>query len=358
MVRYPYMHGGNYQPYLKRFGIQRSDIIDFSVSLNPLGMPDVLKRCIKEHIDAFERYPSPNGEGLLEFVRQRFGIKRALLATNGAAEAIYLVTGITGIKSALLIEPSFYDYRRALMAGGVPVYSLPLETSNNFQIPFSRLKNMLTAGRLLFLSNPNNPTGRLIKKHKLIELIDSFPEVTFVVDEAFIGFTEGNGKESLAPFKRDNLIVIGSLTKYYGIPGLRAGYIVASKTIIDAISRRVAPWRINACIDSCIQSLLTAEDYEKETETLVSGERSRLARLLSRIDGIRLFPTDTNFFLAQWTKTENLDDLMVSLLKEGIFVRDCRNFRHLKGNFFRFAIRKKEENNLLIKALKKACMQA
>ena len=141
------------------------------------------------------------------------------------------------------------------------------------------------------------------------------------------------------------------MTKFYALAGLRLGAVIGHPKTIAQLQAFKEPWTINIVAEKLASVLLRCLEYEETTRELISSERQRLHSLLRTIPGIRVFNPTANFFLAQWTSTENLDDLLFALLLKGLYVRDCRNFEGLEQNYFRFAIRTPPENDHLCDAL-------
>ena len=335
-------------------GLNTVDVHDFSVNLNYLGAPEIIKDRWPDLFQTIEIYPSLEGAGVLRYYREKFGISnRNFLAGNGSTELIYLVPRVLRFKKVLVITPSYHDYERASLAAGAKVQRYPLLPEDNFLLSdIGPLIDAVANADGIWLGRPNNPTGTFIPKELLLEIAAQFPDKWFIVDEAFIQFHDRWKEESFF-FEKPlpNILVIQSLTKFYCLPGLRLGGIMGHEDVISRLKKAKEPWTINGIADSVAPLLLECEDYERTTRTTIRHERERFFTSLERMDGIAPFVSSADFLLCQWTKTGNLDDLTRHLLINGVYVRDCRNFSGLEENFFRVGLRMPEENDHLISLL-------
>lgn len=325
--------------------------LDFSVNLAPVEPPlSALSASIP-----LAPYPSMDGRGVRDFYVACFGLDpECVLATNGAIEAIYLVPRALGLKRVLVPQPSFFDYGRACRLAGAEVVPLALSEADGFAFPgIDELAEALAGCDALLAGSPNNPTGTLIPKELLLALACRFPEKQFIIDEAFIQFTEDFPSNSLMPEIRAfrNIVVIHSLTKFYAIAGLRLGAIVAHPSMIERLYGHKEPWTVNVVAEHAARLLLHCGEYEEEVRSIVREGRRQIADGLAGNSAITLYGGAANFFFASVADGLTLDDLVAHLRLRGILVRDCRNFEGVPPRFFRFCIRTSDENRRLIEAL-------
>jgi threonine-phosphate decarboxylase len=346
-----YLHGGVPRSDLARLGLSERTILDFSVNLNFLGPPEIIRERWGELWEATENYPSVEGDGIAMFYREKFGVcSENFLSGNGSTEMIYLVPRVLGINRVAIITPSYHDYERASILAGAGVKRLPLLIAQEFSCPeMETLADSLKGADAIWIGRPNNPTGTLFPKEFLLELAGKFEEKLFIVDEAFIQFVDGWEDESFLVEKvKPNILVIHSLTKFYAIAGLRLGGVKGPEGIISRMRAAKEPWTVNGVADRIAPLLLECPDYEKKTRLITAKERERIFVGLKALSGVRAFPPSANFILCQWTRTKDLDDLIRHLLSNGIYIRDCRNFPGLEDNLFRVGLRSPEENDQLI----------
>ncbi len=349
-----YLHGGDANYYFNKFNIHKRDIIDFSTNINPLGTPGKIKAIWQDLLFDAERYPTIDGFGVKEFYCEKFNLDSdSIAAANGASEAIYLIPTIFNIKNVLLIEPSFYEYKRTLKLRSIEIHTLQLTKSSNFNIGFNEIDNALTSNiDAIIIGNPNNPTSTLLDREMIIMLADKYKDKLFFIDESFIQFAEHFEEFSLINklFLRKNIIVIHSLTKFYALAGLRIGGFISHPDTIKTIETNKMPWSVNRIAERVSASIAGCDEYDKSTMSLIKKEKKFISMSMKNNKYITLYPSNTNFYLAEFLGSD-LDDLLKYLLTMGIYVRDCRNFDYLDGNFFRFAVLDNKSNKRLIDAV-------
>lgn len=347
-------HGGNPAADFARMGLDFRDVIDFSVNLNPMGVPSVISGNWNGLINEVQNYPDIEGSGITHYYSEKTGISpENILPGNGSTELIYLIPRVFGFRRAVIIIPSFNDYTRACMLAGAEIETLQLEPETSFDLPaVNVLENSIKDADALWLGRPNNPTANLFSRKIILDMVLKYPEKMFIVDEAFIQFADNWTTETLMHETHiSNLLVLHSMTKFYAVAGLRMGGVIGRSDTIRRLRDAKEPWTVNGIADRAAILLEQCEDYDKETILLNSRERGRIYEILSGIPGISVFPSSANFFLCRWDRTDNLDDLIGYLLRNGVYIRDCRNFQGLDGSFFRFGIRSQKDNDRLVSLL-------
>lgn len=353
---YSHEHGGEPE---RRFRLNGNALVDFSVNVSPLSplLPE-------KPLEAFDvnRYPSIDGKGIKEFYTDRFDLDEdTVLSLNGAIEGIYMIARSLKVKRAMVLAPSFFDYERAFRIADARVEYIRLEEQNRFMLPgIDVISEKIRNADVLIAANPNNPTGTRFPKEVFLALASRYPEKWFVMDEAFIQFMDDFPDASLMRDVRalKNIIVVHSLTKFYALPGLRLGAVMAHPDVVGTLLRYKEPWTVNIIAEAVARELLYCRGFEKDVRLLIAEERAKIFKQLKRVSGVSLKGHAANFFLAQWNAGSDLDDLLNYLIGKGVYVRDCRNFPGLEDNYFRFAIRKPEENDYLLELLRKAGEEA
>lgn len=330
----------------------KSTVLDFSVNISPL-MPPIGNLSLNDF--ALQAYPSIDGKGINDFYTSRFGLERSMvLPLNGAVEGIYLLPRALGLRHVVTLSPSFYEYERASLIAGATIATVPLVSSNRFQLPsIERLAEELQEADAFIVGNPNNPTGTEVAPEIIMALASRFPFTWFIVDEAFLQFTPAFPDNSLMQKVKalQNVIVVHSLTKFYTLPGLRLGALIAHPDVIERLLYYKEPWTVNTIAESVARRLADCGDYEEELRVMIASERERITSLFAGSGDIRLAGGAANFFLAQWVGGCSLDVLMAQLAQRNISIRDCRNFAGLEENYFRFALRTPAENDRLLAEL-------
>ncbi len=350
----PYKHGGTPQSDMIRLGVPPGPVLDFSVNLNPLGPPTIIKENWPDLLHCIEQYPSVEGDGVSAYYESVCGIAPSnFLAGNGSTELIYLTPRVLKYKRAAVMAPSFHDYERASILAGAEVVKIPLTHNDHFAFPSeAQIVETLKKVDAFWIARPNNPTGNLFSKELILDFANLFPEKWFIVDEAFIHFLDNWKNDSLLTAKpATNILVLNSLTKFYSIAGLRLGGITGEASVISRLRNAKEPWAVNGIADRVASLLIACQDYDDETRSLVKKERRRVFEEIDRMDGLLAFSPSANYLLCQWTRTENLDDLLHHLLSHGVYIRDCRNFPGLKDNFFRIGLKMPDENDRFLSLL-------
>jgi threonine-phosphate decarboxylase len=348
-------HGGNIFQAARAMGLRPEELIDFSASINPLGpSPKALKAILKAQ-GQIVHYPDPECRLLIDAICRHHRIKREqLLIGNGSAELIYLVATLFRKRSVLISNPTFSEYARAVAAaGGKPVETMNMAPPLEMEID-SLLHEKSVPFQGLFLCHPNNPTGRLYPKKELLELIERAEEkgVTVVLDEAFIDYHE---EESLVreTGRFSRLIVLRSFTKFFAMPGLRAGYAVLGEPLAKRLRKTQIPWSVNTLAQAAAAASLDDHRYIQKSRRWMAGERDWFFRQLSRVAGLKPVLPSANFILVECLPPFSSTALSQKLLEHKILIRDCANFPGLGDRYIRLAIRTRRENRLLLSAFRK-----
>lgn len=353
-------HGGS---CLKR------NIIDFSVNTNPLGLPKGLEGIISKNADCILRYPDPSSERLKRKLSILHGVgPENITIGNGSIELIYLAPRAFKIKKALIITPTFSEYEFAVRSNDSTPIFFKLCEEEGFKIDCGKLAERLPRCDAFFLCNPNNPTGSMLHSDDVLFLsrLSRKHKSFLILDEAFIEFTKesnpstGSGSKRTTivseAIKNRSLIILRSLTKFFAMPGLRLGYAIGHKGIIEKIAKLQYPWNVNGLAQLAGEKVFADKSYMNRTWHFVDKERQHMLECLNNIKGLKTYPSSANFILCklQNASIRSSNGLTRRLLRNGIYIRDCSNFRGLNNRFFRVAVRKRDDNNRLIKYIEKA----
>jgi threonine-phosphate decarboxylase len=362
------VHGGNRRAASRRTGIPEERLLDFSASVSPYGLPRSVEQVVRKHAGSISRYPDPYAELLSARIGRRFGINRgSVLCGNGSTDLIYLIARALKPDSVLIPAPTFSEYERACrISGARRVVHHALKAGKGFELSsrgfIAAMEDLRTGGGkggpgkrsrgMAFRCNPNNPTGRILEKKAIREIAAAARDLEchLVVDEAFADFCPGHSVIREVR-KNPSLIVLRSLTKFYGLAGLRAGFCVLPPAIIDRVRRHREPWAVNALAQQAGIAVLADEVYERNVREAVTREKAYLERHLGRA-GIEFIPSQTNYYLL---RLKNARAAAAGLERKGILVRDCSDFRGLDGSYVRIAVRSREENRILMKELADLC---
>lgn len=337
-----YIHGGD---------IYRNQVeYDFSVNINPLGMPKGSMKAAKEGITLSDQYPDYKAEVLCKSLAKEKGIKpEQILVGNGAAELIYgLCHGIEG-KQALEAVPCFQEYEEAFLGHGRKMKFWNLKEENDFQLEESFLSFITEEIDVVFLCNPNNPTGKLISRELLEKIAEKCEETNtwFCLDECFLPFLEEEKQYSLISriHRFPHLMILRAFTKIYGMPGLRLGYAISSnQKLLERIRRTMQPWNTSIPAQMAGVEALKDSNYLKQTREMIQKEKQYLKAELSNGLAEKVYEGAANYLFFK-----SRVDLKEKLLEKKILIRSCSNYRNLGEGFFRIGIRTHEENQEFIR---------
>ncbi len=344
-------HGGNIGNLARTSGIPEKEILDFSANINPLGPPEWLRPLISSRLSGLVHYPDPECTALTEAFCARWGVSPdEVLFGNGSTELLYLIPRAFGKERALIAVPAYADYASACEQAGIPAKKWLLKEEEGFALDLVALEGCIAGEELVFLGQPNNPTGLCVEAKELRGLARRHPAALFVVDEAFADFVDGIGR--LVSDRPENIIVLGSLTKFYAIPGLRLGFAAGSPGRIGVLRRMMPPWSVNSLAQAVGEAALRDRDFEEKSRACVTTARARLEAGLKQLPGLFVYPGKANFLLVRIDRGDlDAPALAGRLLQKGIAIRVCGNFEGLDGRFFRVAVRTEEENGRLCEAL-------
>nr|MBF0222540.1 cobyric acid synthase [Desulfobulbaceae bacterium] len=347
-------HGGNIRELAAKANCPVEALLDFSASINPLGPPEYVRAVISANISTLLHYPDPTYKDFCAAVSKAFNVDPAqVLVGNGSTELIYALPRALEVDRALLPAPSYIGYEEAC-AERLAIDRFLLLEDEGFAVDWGKLDESIQGRELIFLGQPNNPTGTTIDLGPLESAAQKNPQTYFVVDEAFIDFIEHATSAISLTARLSNIIVLRSMTKFYAIPGLRLGFAVAHPQTAAKIRLVLPPWSVN-----CLALILGAQmvldhQYASLSRDLMNRLRSDLKARLQGFKEFKVFDGQANFILVRLVSPglmRKADQLAAKLLHFGIAIRVCANFAGLDDSFVRFAVRTEEENDRLITAL-------
>ncbi len=318
------VHGGINDAGIKSPDIDPGEIIDFSVSTNPF-MPPLEIREILSNLP-IGQYPDSQAKALRGKLAERLKISpENILAGSGTTELIRLValTYFRRGDRALILGPTYGEYEPACRMSGARIVRYRAKETKHFIPEIRKVADLVMKHqpRGVFICNPNNPTGNYLGSTEIREILNAIGDGLLVMDEAYISFVEDTW-ESLELMKQENVIVLRSMTKDYGMPGLRLGYAVASRDIIDDLRPVLPPWNVNIAAQKVGEAVLDMDEYLEQSLLKVRQAKQFLVEGLSQ-QGLEVLPSDANYFLV---KVGSAATFREALIKSGILVRDCTSF--------------------------------
>jgi len=341
-------HGGD----IYRSTLADREILDFSVNINPLGIPESVKKAARAGIEKSCHYPDVQCRALRESLSRCEHVPAEdIIIGNGAAELIYALSLAARPREVLLPAPTFSEYEESLNTIDCTIRYLVLDRNDGFAIHPADLTNSLTDDTdFLFLCNPNNPTGTLMTKKEITEILDDCRtrNIRVLLDECFLDFTDDPNACTVTELLGDypNLFLLKAFTKKYAMAGFRLGYgLTSDRNLLLAMHQFIQPWNISVIAQEAGLAALSEEEYVTRAREMVGRERSRMTDALRSL-GFRTYESHANYILF-----EGPSDLCEKALADGILLRDCSNYTGLCKGFYRTAVKKPEENERLIKWL-------
>lgn len=388
MIISPVQHGGNQYAIRKRLKLGDLRLMDFSVSLNPLGPPRSAVAAARKAMRRAGQYPEPGNPRLVEALARRHNVPTECVVTGaGTTEIISLAAqalrekfhrvaeerGTPEMPLAHLLEPCYGEYRRSSALNELRPITWKRPT-----LAWSLDFFPENAAGIFWTGCPHSPVGQCWEREKFLPLVDANPDLMVVVDEAYISFLPDESDRTIvaAAAQRSNLMALRSVTKIFSIPGLRVGYAICSADLAARLREFQNPWSVDSASEAALIACLKDRDYLEETQDMIPWEARRFTDRLWDVPGVRPVwpererpfdvPPPPNWVLVSLVDT-NLDSTEVrdELARRGFFVRECSNFQGLEigstisgmGESFttqghlRFAVRKPEQNDRLAEAL-------
>jgi threonine-phosphate decarboxylase len=346
-----YTHGGDILSAAQSCG---GAVLDFSANLNPLGMPEAVEKAARDAIAGAIHYPDPFCRELTGAIARRDGVTpEQILCGNGAADLIFRFAFSQRAKKALVTAPTFSEYEQAMTAAGTEVLHHFLRPEEGFAVTPRILEDLKPGLDVVFLCNPNNPTGRKIQPDLLLEILERCRALGIrpVLDECFLDLTDGGRENSMVPRLGDfpSLLILRAFTKCYAIPGLRLGYcITADRALLEALSFAAQPWSVSAPAQAAGVAALALPEHPEKARALIREQRQVLETALKAL-GYVVFSSAANYILFQ---APGVGDLKERLVQKGILIRSCANYPGLGPDYYRIAVRTPEENEVLLRTLK------
>lgn len=342
------VHGGDLASYHHQF--PGKPVLDFSANINPLGLAQGVRQAYLDSLEECTHYPDPLCRSLRAALSSFEGVPEDwILCGNGASDLICRIAWALRPKNALLLAPTFADYERALTATGCTVNYHLLVEENDFLVDDSILEAIEDV-ELVFLCNPNNPTGSIIQDSLMKRIITKCRQagVMLVLDECFMDFLDDGEKHSCKPElgQWGGLLILRAFTKIFAIPGLRLGYLLCSDAgLLARIDSAGPTWAVSVPAQRCGVAAIGETAYLNELRRNLTIWREELTQGLQEL-GCMTYPSFTNyiFFRAQV-------GLAVDVRPHGVMLRDCSNYIGLCDGFYRTAVRTREENQVLLGAV-------
>lgn len=342
-------HGGDWTGFYKAHGTLP---LDFSASISPLGLPDGVREAVMRALDCADRYPDPFCRDLRAAIGAAWDVPAAwVLCGGGAGDLIERVIQAVRPKRALVTAPTFSEYPAALCRVGCAVTEHLLLPEKGFRLTEAVLEEITRETDMVFLCEPNNPTG-VTSDHGLLERVLERCDrcgALLVADECFNGLLSRPEEHTLLPLLDGHrLLILNAFTKLYALAGLRLGFaLCAEEGLLAAMRRSGQPWPVSNAAQAAGLAALADGDYPRRLRNLLDRQRPLLRDGLSRL-GADCITGEANYLLFRHRDKELADKLE----KRGILIRRCADFYGLGPGWFRTAVRTEEDNRRLLQAIR------
>jgi threonine-phosphate decarboxylase len=336
-------------------------IEDFSHNLNPLGPPACLSELISDAVSGVDHYPDDSSSELKEVLASHFRIgTENVIVGSGSSDIIRMFpnTFLGRSDKALIMRPSFAEYSHQCRIAGASVQELLLNEENDLRIDTDELLAKADGVKAVYICNPNNPTGRIEPREKVLRIVKECGERNILVflDETLLELVPSHKEMSCAKDveRFDNLVVIGSLTKSFAIPGIRIGFGLSSENIIKAMDKVRMSWNVGHIEQKVASSLIKDHmDHVTKAANMMHDEAKRMHRELNDI-GFKVNMTDSFFFFNSLKSIGmGVPEFKYKMLSEKIMVRDCGSFGQEFKDHIRFCVKDRKRNDMFIDSVKK-----
>ena len=342
-------HGGDWAGFAAEYGA-KAPLLDASANVSPLGLPEGVRAAVAACAAGCDRYPDPLCRDLCAAIGRAEGTPAAwVLCGNGAADLIWRAALALRPALALVTAPTFAEYEAALRSVRCEVKHYFLREEQGFRLGEDILPLIRPGVGMVFLCEPNNPTGVATPRPLLGRILARCREVgaLLVADECFGDFLDEPAAHTLkGELAGGGLLILKAFTKLYGMAGLRLGYaLCADAGLLDALRQAGQPWAVSTPAQAAGLAALREEDYVRAVRALIAAERPRLAAGLAAL-GCRVAPGQANYLLFFCAR-----ELCGPLRRRGILLRSCANYKGLGPGWYRAAVRTGAENDRLLRAI-------
>ena len=354
------VHGGNVHAAARDLRRPIDSILDFSASINPLGPSPQVIRTLVAAAPLIKHYPDPDCFSLKQVIARHWKISPdCLVIGNGSSELIDVIPRALGIRSALIVGPTYGEYARAVDRSGGR-YQMVLASRNDvYRPPLEQVTHRLQGQRsgpraidAVFICHPNSPTGRACDLQQLDDLFQAAKRgrIWVVLDESFIDYCDAlTCVPRLQAYPR--LIILRSFTKFYGMPGLRIGYSMSSRSAAAILKEHQPPWSVNTVAQRAAEAAVADQRHARRCLAYVGRERARMSKQLAALAGLTVIPSSANFVFAELPPSCGAGLITAALRQRGMLIRDCSSVEGCGPRSIRMAVRTKVDNDSLLAAL-------
>ncbi len=327
-------HGGMDEREVRALGLNPAGVLDLSANISPMPPPPTVVEALRGCSASV--YPDRHYRRLRHALGRMLEVDaESILPGNGSTELIHLVCRafLRSESHAVILGPTFSEYEQAARLCAAQVTILTAREGDGFRWSMSDVASLIGSlrPRLLFLCNPNNPTGLYLAQEDVATLLGALEEGLLVLDEAYLDFLE-NPWDSLRWLDEGNVVILRSLTKAFALPGVRLGYAVTRPDLVEAVRRQQPVWNVNAFAEAAGIAAVESCWHLDHVRGVVAEAKSRLAEGLAAL-GLRVVAGAANFLMVD---VGDAKAVRLRLLGRAICVRDCSSFG--LPNYIRLAV--------------------
>lgn len=334
-------HGANAHTLYKAMNIAMpEEVIDVSENVNIDGFPQKIKEHWPELINKLAIYPDERAEPFYSKLAEFHQVpKNQILVTNGAAEALMALAQFFRGKDVAILEPSFSEYKRTLMQQDCTIHSIVAEDIVSYRFNEYALNQLLSKVTAIYICNPNNPTGVLLKKEWIENLVQNHQHCHFVIDEAFIDWTDERESVYTLINTYPNFFVLRSMTKMFGLAGVRLGYVMGQH--VEQLRSFLPHWNVSSIAIELGSICLEEQQFIWESREKSTKLRREMILEFESL-GCTITNSSANFLLFKLPDGVEYDEFFSHLLRRGIVLRHTKNYVGLDGKWFRIAVKNEE----------------
>ncbi len=337
-------HGGNIYAVAQQLGCRPDEIVDMSSNINPLGMPPGLESYLHDRLHCIGALPEPDAGTARQQMADLLDVPvRRIMAGNGTTHFIYGACPALDAQRVLIVGPTYADYADACRMHRVHVDHFLTNAGDGFAVDSGALGTSIRGHDLVFICNPNNPTGHLIPRHRLRRICEAHPATHFIIDESYLPFAMDGDAQTMVEGQLRNVSVLWSLSKIFGVPGLRAGFLIAHRETVSRFERFMQPWSLNAIAQVAVEYLghhaAEVHEFISATRRFVRTEQRLFRDAIVSGSSMPVYPSSTSFLLMALPAGLDADRVCRGMAKQHILIRNCHNFEGLSDRYIRVALK-------------------
>ncbi len=339
--------------------IEQLDTVLYNSNLNPMGIPESVKKVLGDNLDSIIRYPSDYYGELKKSISAYTGVSEEnLILSTGLSDMLRLYCSLIIPQKAMILSPTATEYEKVLSIYGCEVSYYELDEQKDYVLDVKDFVSKLDSSYdMIILGNPNNPTSQIIERQDMEFIAEVCKEldIFLIIDEMYIEFTEDYENLTSIPLVKEfeHVAVLRSVSKFFAVPGLRLAYsVVSNPSHLEMISVTAIPNNISTLTAAACTAMFKDKKYIEASRSQIHTERNLIYSAMTTNKNIKLYKPYANYMLVKILK----DGLTAQEIEEhcrtkGIIIRNCSNFHGLDNKYIRFCFMKPKQNDLLVNTI-------